>query len=505
MDDGSLGARLKALREKRGVSQEDLAKAMAVSASTLSRIESGRRRLEAQELLKALDFLKARLADFRVPPGPELPVPPPGGSSPEPVLRAAGSSPGASTATPAANPLRYVARLAAALVSAYYLAREAREFLGRPPLPLKGFSPELYLGLLALAFTSREALAWRGEAEELSSFEAGWIAASWWLLVLAAMLGESLRPGFFRLPPDLLRLACEATAAVTGAKAAAYARKARLLKRGKAPPDGPAAAAAAEAPCDAWAESLTFLAFAALFGLFMGAPGVRGPGASQAAAPIPRPPSPALPPAPRRASAFPEGPGGARPTASTAPRPPGPLLAKTAEFSRWLLGSFPDLGPFFARSEGALPFRPLVLAAPGGPAPGYEYLQEDGVRWLFPESFRAPAALAADFNGHELFWTQLFPESRGARPRLEGENPGLHLGQLLLYPEASPGLDVFFILGPRVYQGWLLHDRPPRLAVPGRRFKERPAGFVFFLEGSARALPGKPDLLGVLSSSNRNI
>jgi Zn-dependent peptidase ImmA (M78 family)/DNA-binding XRE family transcriptional regulator len=63
-----IGARLKALREARGMSQEDLARAFDFNdRQTVSAIETGERRMTAQELLIAVEKLGASLEDFTDP------------------------------------------------------------------------------------------------------------------------------------------------------------------------------------------------------------------------------------------------------------------------------------------------------------------------------------------------------------------------------------------------------------------------------------------------------
>src|SRR6266478_2094491 len=63
-----IGARIKALREQRGLSQEDLARVFGFKdRQTVSAIETGERRLSADELLTAVQKLGATLDYFTNP------------------------------------------------------------------------------------------------------------------------------------------------------------------------------------------------------------------------------------------------------------------------------------------------------------------------------------------------------------------------------------------------------------------------------------------------------
>jgi transcriptional regulator with XRE-family HTH domain len=491
MDSQELGRLIKAWREFKGQTQEQASKALGMSRSRWAKLETGEAELSASEFLNAAEHLAGGLKDFEAgPPGyrpePRSEAPAPGACPRQDSASPPSAAPPAAPAFPS-SPWRDVLRLIAVLASALYLAQEAREFLGLAAATFKEFPPKAYLGILGAAFGGREWLAWQGGADALASLEAGAIVVLWWLWFFAAVILARLHPAGLRVPGELLTLASGASAVLAGAGLSRGVRRARAAKRSKSaalPPPEPRPATVPELAIAAF----TALAGAGLFGWYLLAafpihpPAPPSPPARRRASPVSRPQAPARP-------APPEGAGLEIPR----PRPPGSLLAAPAEFSLRLIGNFPAVRAFFAGSEAALPLVELVFAAPDGPVAGYEFLQEDGLRWLFPERY---GPLAAELGGHELFITQLVPEPQDSRLRLEGENPGLHLGQLLVYPEASPGLDVFFILGRQVYQGLLLHDRPRRLSVPGRRFGERPAVLVFFLEGSARALPGKPDLVG---------
>ena len=64
----SIGARLKALREERGLSQDDLARLFGFKdRQTVSAIETGERRLSAEELVLAVEKLGATLDYFTDP------------------------------------------------------------------------------------------------------------------------------------------------------------------------------------------------------------------------------------------------------------------------------------------------------------------------------------------------------------------------------------------------------------------------------------------------------
>src|SRR5438045_4908209 len=63
-----IGARIKALREQRGLSQEDLARIFGFKdRQTVSAIETGERRVSAEELLTAVEKLGASLDYFTDP------------------------------------------------------------------------------------------------------------------------------------------------------------------------------------------------------------------------------------------------------------------------------------------------------------------------------------------------------------------------------------------------------------------------------------------------------
>ena len=51
-----IGSRLRELRKKKGVSQEDLAKLLGVTKSTISKYELGHRAMSIDQLKKVLDF-----------------------------------------------------------------------------------------------------------------------------------------------------------------------------------------------------------------------------------------------------------------------------------------------------------------------------------------------------------------------------------------------------------------------------------------------------------------
>src|SRR6516162_733838 len=68
MSTNLIGTRIKALREQKGLSQEDLARALGFKdRQTLSAIETGERRVTAEELLLAVEKLGASLEDFTDP------------------------------------------------------------------------------------------------------------------------------------------------------------------------------------------------------------------------------------------------------------------------------------------------------------------------------------------------------------------------------------------------------------------------------------------------------
>ncbi len=68
MDPGPVGHRIRALRLRRGLSQDDLARLFGFKdRQTVSAIETGIRRVRAEELLLAMDALEAPLDDFTDP------------------------------------------------------------------------------------------------------------------------------------------------------------------------------------------------------------------------------------------------------------------------------------------------------------------------------------------------------------------------------------------------------------------------------------------------------
>src|SRR5260370_1006631 len=68
MSTNLIGARIKALREQRGLSQEDLARIFEFKdRQTVSAIETGERRVTAEELLIAVEKLSAPLDYFTDP------------------------------------------------------------------------------------------------------------------------------------------------------------------------------------------------------------------------------------------------------------------------------------------------------------------------------------------------------------------------------------------------------------------------------------------------------
>jgi transcriptional regulator with XRE-family HTH domain len=64
IDRAGLGARLKDAREYRGFSQEDVAKALGISRSAVSLIESAARRLDILELRKLAALYQGRMEEL---------------------------------------------------------------------------------------------------------------------------------------------------------------------------------------------------------------------------------------------------------------------------------------------------------------------------------------------------------------------------------------------------------------------------------------------------------
>jgi transcriptional regulator with XRE-family HTH domain len=64
IDRAALGARLKDAREYRGFSQEDVAKALVISRSAVSLIESGTRGLDILELRKLAALYQCRIEEL---------------------------------------------------------------------------------------------------------------------------------------------------------------------------------------------------------------------------------------------------------------------------------------------------------------------------------------------------------------------------------------------------------------------------------------------------------
>lgn len=63
-EDAALGARLKALRQERGITQAELAEKIGVDQRTVSFYELGHIRIPARELLKISGVLRASLKEF---------------------------------------------------------------------------------------------------------------------------------------------------------------------------------------------------------------------------------------------------------------------------------------------------------------------------------------------------------------------------------------------------------------------------------------------------------
>ena len=73
MTDEQLGARLKELRDASGMSQEQLADALGVDQSTISRVERGQRAVTARELALASGALRVTLGEI-VDPDSQAPA-----------------------------------------------------------------------------------------------------------------------------------------------------------------------------------------------------------------------------------------------------------------------------------------------------------------------------------------------------------------------------------------------------------------------------------------------
>ncbi len=489
----AMGELFKAWRRDKGWTQAYVANRLGLSQSELSKIEAGDREPKEDVLAGFLELCGLSRRAFESGPpsasavgGPDerrTTAPGPPAPAPEPPI---------AIPSPGPNPLRDILRLTAALASALYLAQETRTFLELPALPLSGFPPQAYFALLAGAFGVREGAAWWGASESLSFFEAEFIVVLWWLLFCAALVATNLAPGRFSMPPDLFKLAGEATAAILGARVSSGLRKAAAARRARKTPALPAAETAAAIPAasDALGVAFTLLAFVSLFVILMIAR--REP----AATPVPAPARSTRAPAPPAVEPTAAPPLVKPPAAVT--KPPA-LKAREAGFTRWLTAAFPFAGGFIGSDEDAPVLKPAVFDSPDGLVPGYEAAQgADGSRYFFPAALGAYAVSPQGRAGPPFAFAALaFPDPSTARPRLErrGRSPEGR-GGLLLYPEVAPGLDLFFVLGPRIVRGLVFHESPPRLAVPGRRFSPRPAGVVFFLEGSAAARAEEPGSLG---------
>ncbi|WP_369073188.1 helix-turn-helix domain-containing protein, partial [Fictibacillus arsenicus] len=68
----SLGARVRAARERRGMSQQDLATAVGLERTMVNRIEGGQRKVTALELASIADALGTRMQSFFTEPAPAL-------------------------------------------------------------------------------------------------------------------------------------------------------------------------------------------------------------------------------------------------------------------------------------------------------------------------------------------------------------------------------------------------------------------------------------------------
>ena len=73
--------RLRLAREQRGISQRDLGKAMGVSAATISRYETGERKLTVEAAKRIAFFLNEEWGNLFDPPGQNLIARTPGGET----------------------------------------------------------------------------------------------------------------------------------------------------------------------------------------------------------------------------------------------------------------------------------------------------------------------------------------------------------------------------------------------------------------------------------------
>jgi len=71
-DRAALGARLKEMRDYRGLSQEEVAKCLGVPRSAVSLMESGTRRLEALELKKLASLYQCGMDELTGSAAPEV-------------------------------------------------------------------------------------------------------------------------------------------------------------------------------------------------------------------------------------------------------------------------------------------------------------------------------------------------------------------------------------------------------------------------------------------------